>query len=166
MHFLFLQISNMLEHTIFLRYNTNNPKALKLLSYVYIFSINTNNKIFVINCNQFQSCPTLCDPKNFSTPGFPVLHYLSELAQMHVHWVHDTIHLSYPLSPPSAPALNLSHHKGLFQWVGSSHQVAKVLELQFQNQFFQWIFRVNFLEDWLVWSLCCPRDSQESSPAP
>ena len=54
----------------------------------------------------------------------------------------------------------------LFQWVGSSHQVTKILQLQIQHQSFQWIFRIDFLEDWLVWSLCCPRDSQESSLAP
>ena len=59
-----------------------------------------------------------------------------------------------------------AQHQGLFRWVGSSHQVAKVLEVQFQHQSFQWIFRVDFLEDWLVWSPCSPRDSQESSPAP
>ena len=68
--------------------------------------------------------------------------------------------------PPSPPALNLSQHQGLFQWVGSSHQVAKVLKLLLQHQSFQWIFRVDFLQDLLVWSPCCPRDSQESSSAP
>ena len=61
---------------------------------------------------------------------------------------------------------SLSQHQRLFQWVSSSHQVAKVLELQLQCQSFQWIFRVDFLCDWLVWSLCCPRDSQESFPTP
>ena len=76
-------------------------------------------------------------------------------------WWHDAIQLSHPLSSPS-PALNLSQHRGLFQWVGSSHQPAKVLELQS----FQWILRVDFLEDWLVLSPCCPRDTQESFPAP
>ena len=67
---------------------------------------------------------------------------------------------------PPAPALNLSHHHSLFQWFGSSNQVVKGLELQLQHQSFQWIFRIDFLEDWLVWSPCCPRDSQESSPSP
>ena len=67
---------------------------------------------------------------------------------------------------PSPPAFNLSQHQGLFQWVGSSHQVAKVLEFQLQCQSFQWIFRTDFPEDWLVGSSCCPRDSQESSPTP
>ena len=75
-----------------------------------------------------------------STPGFPVLHHLLEFAQTHVHWVNDTIQPSHPLSPTSPPALNLSHHLGLFEWVGSSHQVARVLELQHQS--FQWIVRL------------------------
>ena len=101
-----------------------------------------------------------------SMPGFPVLHYLPEFAQTHVHWVSDAIHPSHPLLPPSPLALNLSLHQGLFYWVNSSHQEAKVLELQLQHQSFQWIFRVDFLYDWLVWSPCCSRDSQESSPTP
>ena len=72
-----------------------------------------------------------------------------EFAQTHVHWVSDAIQPFHPLSPPSPPALNLSQHQGLFQWVGSSHQVAKVLELQLQHQSFQWIFRVDsFRIDW------------------
>ena len=113
-----------------------------------------------------KSCLTLYDPMNCSTPGFPVLHYLPEFAQTHVHWVGDAIQPSHPLLPSSPPAFNLSQNQGLFQWVSSLHQVAKVLELQLQHQSFQWIFRVDFLYDWLVWSPCSPRDSQESSPAP
>ena len=101
-----------------------------------------------------------------SMPGFPVYHHLPELAQTHVHWVSDAIQPFHPLSSLSPPAFNLSQHQGLFQWIGSSHQVAEVLVLQLQYQSFQWIFRVDFLQDWLVWSPCCPRDSQESSPAP
>ena len=76
-----------------------------------------------------------------STPGFPVHHQLPELAQTHVHWVSDAIQPSHPLLSPSPPAFNLSHHQGLFQWVSSLHQVAKVLELQLQHQSFQWISR-------------------------
>ena len=79
-------------------------------------------------------------------------------------WCHPTI--SCPLSSPSPPAFNLSQHQGLFHWVSSSHQVAKVLEFQLQHQSFQWIFRIDSLQDWLVWSPCSPRDSQESSPTP
>ena len=84
----------------------------------------------------------------------------------HVHQVGDAIQPSHPLSFPSPPAFNLSQHQGLFQWVSSSHQVAKVLEFQLQHQSFQRIFQIDFLQDWLVWSLCSPRDSQESSLAP
>ena len=91
-----------------------------------------------------QSYPTLCNPMDCSTPGFPVLHYLLECARSHVHCIRDAIQTSHPLWPLSPPALNLSQHQGLFQWVSSSHQVAKVLELQFQHQSFQWIFRVDF----------------------
>ena len=89
--------------------------------------------------------PTLCDPMDCSTPDFPVHHQLQELAQIHVHWVGDAIQPSYPLSSPSPSAFNLSQHQGLFQWVSSSHQVAKVLEFQLQHQSFQWIFRTDFL---------------------
>ena len=107
-----------------------------------------------------QLCPTLCDTIDCSTPGFPVHHQLPELAQTHVHWVSDVIKPSHSLSSPSA-AFNLSQHQGLFQWLSSSHQVAKVLELQQQS--FQWVFRTDFLYNWLVWSPCSLRDSQESS---
>ena len=92
-----------------------------------------------------QSCPTLCDPMNRSTPGLPVHHQLPESTQTHVHWVSDTIQPSHPLSFPSPPALNLSQHQGLFKWVSSSHQVAKVLEFQLQNQSFQWTPRTDLL---------------------
>ena len=77
-------------------------------------------------------------PMDCSMPGFPVLHHLPESAHIHVHWVDDAI--QSPLSPPSPPTLSLSQHQGLFQVVGSLHQVAKVLELQLQHQSFQWIF--------------------------
>ena len=84
-----------------------------------------------------------------TTPSFPVLHYLSEFAQTHVHWVNDAIQPSHSLLPTSPPALNLSQHQGLFQWVSSSHQVAKVLELQLQHQSFQKTLRLIFFRiDW------------------
>jgi len=92
-----------------------------------------------------QSCPTLCDATDCSTPGLPVHRQLPELTQTHVHWVGDAIQPSHPLSSPSPPAFNLSQHQGLFQWVSSSHQVAKVLELQLQYQSFQRIFRTVLL---------------------
>ena len=88
-----------------------------------------------------QFCPTLCDPMNFSTPGFPVHHQLLELTQTHVHQVGDAIQPSHPLSSPSPPAFNLSQHQGIFQWVSSLHQVIKLLELQLQHQSFQRIFK-------------------------
>ena len=77
-----------------------------------------------------QSCPSLCDPMNRSTPGLPVHHQLPESTQTHVHCVSDAIQPSHPLSSPSPPAPNLSQHQRLFQWVSSQHQVAKVLEFQ------------------------------------
>jgi len=84
-----------------------------------------------------QSCPTLSNPMDCSTPGFPVYHQLLELAQTHVHQVDDAIQPSHPLSSPSPPAFNLPQHQGLFQGVSSSHQLAKVLEFQLQHQSFQ-----------------------------
>ena len=81
-------------------------------------------------CSVAKSCWTLWYFMNCSTPSFPVLHYLPELAQTHVRWVTDAIQPSHPLLPPSPLAFNLSQHQGLFQWVGSSHQVATVLKRQ------------------------------------
>ena len=78
-------------------------------------------------------------------------------------WCHQ---LSHPLLSSSPPALNLSQHQGLFKWVSSSHQVAKVWEFQLQHHSFQWIFRTDFLQYGLGASPCSPRDSQESSPTP
>ena len=92
-----------------------------------------------------QSCLTPCDPMNRSTLGLPVHHQLSESIQTHVHWVGDAIQPSHLLSSPSPPALSLSQHQGLFKWVSSLHQVAKVLEFQLQHQSFQWIVRTDFL---------------------
>ena len=92
-----------------------------------------------------QSCLTLRDPIDYSTSGFSVHHQLRELTQTHVHWVGDAIKPSHPLSSSSPPALNLAQHQGLFQWVSSLHQVAKVLEFQLQHQSFRWIFKTDFL---------------------
>ena len=88
---------------------------------------------------------------NHSTPGLPVHHQLLEFTQTHVYWVGDAIQPSHPLSSPSPPALNLSQQQGLFKWVSSSHQVAKILEFQLQHQSFQWTpglisFRMNWLD--------------------
>ena len=92
-----------------------------------------------------QLCPTLCNPMNRSMPGLPVQHQLPESTQTHFHWVSDAIQPSHPLSSPSPPTLNLSQHQGLFQWVSSSYQVAKVLEFQLPNQSFQWTSRTDLL---------------------
>ena len=93
--------------------------------------------------------PTLCSPMNHSTPGLAVHHQLPEFTQTHVHWVGDAIQPSHPLLSPSPPSLNLSQHQGLFKWVSSLYQVAKVLEFQPQQQSFQWTFRlISFRIDW------------------
>ena len=98
-------------------------------------------------CSITKSCLTLWDPMDCSMLGFPILHYLLLFAQTRIHWVCDAIQSSHPLSPPSPPALYLSQHQSLFQWVNSLHQATKVLELQLQlqHQSFQWIFKTDFL---------------------
>ena len=113
-----------------------------------------------------QSCPTLSDPMNRSTPGLPVHHQLPEFTQTHIHRVSDAIQPSHPLSSPSLPAPNPSQHESLFQWVNSSHEVAKVLEFQLQHHSLQRNPRADLLQNRLVGSLCSPRDFQESSPTP
>ena len=85
-----------------------------------------------------QSCPPLCDPMDCSTPGFPVLHHLLELAQTHVHWVGDVIQPSHPLLSPSPPAFSLSQHTGLFQWVWSFPV----------SRLFQWPFCIRWSKNW------------------
>ena len=104
---------------------------------------------FSLHLLQFSSvaqlCPTLCDPMDCSMPGLSVRHQLLEFTQTHVHWVDDAIQPSHPLSSPSPPAFNLSQHQGLFKWVSSSHEVAKVLEFQLQHQSFQWTPRTDLL---------------------
>ena len=96
-------------------------------------------------CSAIRSCLTLCDAMDGSIPGLPVHHHLPEPAQTRVHRVGDAIQPSHPLSSPFPPAFNLPQHQGLFQWVSSSHQVAKVLKLQLQHQSFQRIVRTDFL---------------------
>ena len=108
------------------------------------FAIYTNTESYcthetntVLYVSSAQSLLTLCNPMDCSTPGLPVHHQFLELALIHVHQVGGAIQPSNPLSLPSPPALSLSQHKGLFQRVSSSHQVAKVLEFQLQHQSFQ-----------------------------
>ena len=79
-----------------------------------------------------------------SMPGLPIHHQLPEFTQTHIHWAGDAIQPSHSLSSPSPPSFNLSHHQGLFKWVSSSNQVAKVLEFQIQHQSFQWIIRTDY----------------------
>ena len=85
--------------------------------------------LLYVCCAVAQSCPTLWNPVDCSTPGLPVLHHLPEFAETPVCWIYDANQPSHPLSSPSPPAFNLSQHQGLFQWLSSSHQVAKGLEL-------------------------------------
>ena len=92
-----------------------------------------------------QSCPTLCDPMNRNMPGLPVYHHLPEFTQTHIHRVVNVIQPSHPLSSPSPPAPNPSQHQRLFQWVSSSHEVAKVLEFQLSHHSFQWTPRADLL---------------------
>ena len=117
-------------------------------SNAYLFGF-FNLGSYILKLIQFssvtQSCPTLCDPMDCSTPGLPVHHQLTEFTQTHFHWVGDAIQPSHHLSSPSPPAFNLSKHQGLFKWVSSLHQVAKGLEFQLQHQSFQWTFRTDFL---------------------
>ena len=115
---------------------------------LYFMGLQRVRNDWTTNIHQFssvtQSCPTLCDPMDCSTAGFPVHHQLPELAQTQVHRVSDAFQPSHLLLSPSPPVSNLSQHHGLFQWVNSLHQVAKVLEFQLQHQSFQWIFRIDF----------------------
>ena len=97
-------------------------------------SILWRSAFFTVSSVQFSSvtqlCPTLCDPMNCSTPGLPVHHQLPEFTQIHIHRVSDAIQTSHPLSSPSPPAPNPSQHQSLLQCVNTSHEVARVLELQ------------------------------------
>ena len=115
------------------------------LSIISLFSMSASLFLFCQFSSVTQSCLTLCDPMDCSPLGLPVYNQLTEFTQTHVHWVSDAIQQYQPLSSPSLPTFNLSQHQGLFNWVGSSNQVAKVLEFQLQYQSFQWIFRTDFL---------------------
>ena len=122
---------------------------------LFTYAINLNEKMMLELNIWFSSVQSFSRVWLFATPwtaglpcrttGFPVHYQLLELTQIHVHWVGDAIQPSHPLSSPSPPVFNLSQHQGLFKWVSSLHQVAKVLECQLQHQSFQWIFRTDFL---------------------
>ena len=113
--------------------NNNNFKKLKItgMSAFPKFCPEETGLYFLLLNSQFssvaQSCLTLCNPMDHSTPGLPVHHQLLEFTQTRVHWVGNAIQPSHPLSSPSPLAFNLSQHQSLFQWVSSLHQVAKVL---------------------------------------
>ena len=97
-----------------------------------------------------QSYPNLSDPTDCSTPGLPVYHQLPEFTQTHVHWVGDAIQPSHPLLSSYSSTFNLSQHQGLFQWISSLHQVAKVLELSFNiSTSKEYSGLISFRIDWL-----------------
>ena len=107
----------------------------------------------------------LCDPMDCRTPGFPVFQYLPEFAQTHVHLIGAAIQPSHPVTSSSScpqffPVSGSFPVSQLFAWAD------KVLELQLQNQPFQWIVRIDFLQDWLIWHPFCLSNSQETSPEP
>ena len=108
--------------TIALTRWTSAGKVINVSAFEYAISVQFSSVA--------QSCPTLCHPMNRNMPGLPVHHQLPEFTQSHVHQVSDAIQPSHPLLPPSSPAPSPSHHQSLFQSVNSSHEVAKVLELQ------------------------------------
>ena len=148
-------------HILIFHWNIHREHRLRVIWIYWEFCISS------VRCSLVtQSCPTLCDPMNRSTAGLPVHHQLPEFTQTHVYPVGDAIQPSHPLSSSSPLAPNPSQHQGLFQWVNSSHEVAKVLEFQLQHQSFQWTPRTDLLWNGLVASPCTPRDSQESSPTP
>ena len=124
-----------------------------------------HNVIIIQFSSVTQSCPTLCDPMNCSTPGLPVHHQLLGFSQTHVHRVSDAIQPSHPLSSPSPPAPNPSQHQSfpmsqLFAWGGQSTGVSALASFLPKNT------RADLLQNGLVGSPCSSRDSQESSPTP
>ena len=131
--------NNSCSNTATLQAKTYQPKYSNLSHIVHLQAFSVQ---FI---SVAQSCLTLCNPMNCSTPGLPVHHQLPEFTQTHGHRVSDAIQPSHPRSSPSPPAHNPSQHQSLFQWVNSSHEVAKVLEFQLQHQSFQWTPRTNLL---------------------
>ena len=127
----FLKISDVLEDTLWLFYPWRSGCLAMTILIIHHYCKGTHLRVISVQFSSVaQSCPTLCDPVNFSMPGLPVHHQLPEFTQTHVHEVCDAIQPSHPLSSPSPPAPNPSQHQSLFQWVNSLHEVAKVLEFQ------------------------------------
>ena len=112
---------------------------------ISLFWLSLYNKPVVVVVQSLSHVRLFWDSVDCSTPGFPVLHHLQEIAQTHVRWVSDGIQPSHLLLSPSLPAFNPSQHQSLFWWVSPSYQVAKVLLFQLQHQSFQWLFRIDFL---------------------
>ena len=120
----------------------NLKSARQRLNLDYFFQC---HQLYIfVHCSVTQSRPPLYDPMDSNTPGCPVPHHLPEFAQFHIRCTSDAIQPSNHL-PPSFPAFNLSQNHGLFQWAGYLHHVTKILELEFQHQSFQWVFKVDFL---------------------
>ena len=144
-----LAVSYKIRHTVTIWHSNTTLKYISLPPKNENLYSHACTPTFIMASFQFtsftQSCLTLCDPMDCSMPGLPVHYQLLEFTQTHVHWVSDAIQPPHPLSSLSPPAFSLSQHQGLFQWVSSLHQVAKVLEFQLQHQSFQWIFRTDFL---------------------
>ena len=123
----------------------------------------TINRTIIQFSSVTQSCPALCNPMDCRMPGFPDHHQLLELTQTHVHRASDAIQPFHPLSSPSPPAFNLSQHQGLYKWVSSSHQVAKIFSFSISPSD-EYSGLISFRTDWL--DLLAVQDSQESSPTP
>ena len=116
--------------------------------YIYIYIIVYTLYIHCC-CTVTQSCPTLCNPMDCSTPGLSVPHQLPKFAQVHVHCISDAIQPFHPLTPSFPPALNLSRHQGLFQWVNCSHSMTKILEFHLQHQsFHKYSWFISLKIDW------------------
>ena len=145
-----------IDHRDFFRLNIFIKSLIQVKQCVYIYQFSSVQSFSPVPL--FVTSWTAACQASLSIAG--------ELAQTPVHRVGDAIQPSQPLSSPSPPAFSISQPQGFFQWVSSSHQVTKVLELQLEHQSFQWIFRTDLLQDGLVGSPCSPRNSQESSPTP
>ena len=141
----------------------HHPKYFQYLTCIILFNHHQFNSVQFTS--DVQSCPTLWPHESQHARSLSITNSRSLLKLTSIELVMD-IQPSHPLLSPSPLASSPSQHQVLFQWVSSSHQVAKGLEFQLQHQSFQWIFRTDFLQDGLVGSPCCPSDSQESSPTP